>query len=104
MKNRLLVLLLLTFCSLQFIHAAPSLQPVNLTCEYLENPLGIDLQNPKLCWNFIATERNQFQTAYEIIVSDNEKDILWFKGNCWQTGKILSDKSIHIEYAGMLLK
>lgn len=84
--------------------AAPVLQPIHLTCEYLENPLGIDMAKPRLSWNFISTVRNQFQTAYEILVSDNEKECRLLKGNCWQTGKIISTENIHIEYNGQPLK
>ncbi|MDX2049117.1 MAG: family 78 glycoside hydrolase catalytic domain, partial [Chitinophagaceae bacterium] len=88
------------FCSAQLANAAPLLEPSNLTCEYLVNPLGIDVPHPRLCWNFTATERNLFQSAYEIIISDNIKDIQQGKGNKWQTGKILSEENLHIQYNG----
>ena len=89
----------LFFCLLfNVVYAVPALQPIRLTCEYLENPLGIDMAKPRLSWNFISAERNQFQTAYEIVVSDNEKVSKLLKGNCWETGKIISTENIHIEY------
>jgi len=95
----------LFFCLfLDVVYAAPALQPIRLTCEYLENPLGIDMAKPRLSWNFISTERNQIQTAYEILVSDNENESKLLKGNCWQTGKIISTENIHIEYNGQPLK
>ena len=72
----------LMFIMILCIHVqAASLQPVALTCEYIENPLGIDTKTPRLSWNFTSNERNQFQSAYEIIVSDNIKDI---SKRCWQ--------------------
>ncbi len=80
--------------------AAAPLQPVHLTCEYLKDPLGIDCMQPSLSWNMTSAERNQQQTAYEIIVSDNEKDCKAAKGNVWQTDKIISADNIHIEYGG----
>ena len=104
MKNKILLLLLAILPLAEFVLAAPFLQPVNLTCEYMHNPLGIDIAKPRLSWNFIATGRNQLQTAYEIIVSDNEKDSRLLKGNTWQTGKITSPQSIQVEYAGNALK
>jgi alpha-L-rhamnosidase len=100
MKNFISKLLLLVLWPGLTITATPSLQPVYPTCEYQENPLGIDIGKPRLSWNFNSTERNQIQTAYEIIVSDNEKDIKSQKGNSWQTGKIKSEANIHIEYNG----
>lgn len=86
------------------VQAASPLQPTLLRCEYLINPLGIDTRSPRLSWNFIATENNQVQSAYEIIVSDNLVDIQEGKANIWSTGKILSSQSIHIEYDGKALQ
>src|ERR1700733_4162238 len=87
------------------MHANPSpLQPVQLFCEYTKNPLGIDIKSPRFAWNFTSVERNQFQSAYEIIVSDNLKDINKSAGNIWATGKISSTENIQVEYAGKPLQ
>ena len=77
-----------------------SLQPIKLTCEYQVNPLGIDTKKPRLSWIFQSTERNQFQTAYEIIVSSHQESINQLKGDTWSTGKISSRVNLHIEYSG----
>ncbi|MGZ8559890.1 MAG: family 78 glycoside hydrolase catalytic domain, partial [Chitinophagaceae bacterium] len=87
-----------------FLQAAAQLQASKLTCEYLENPQGIDIAAPRLSWNFTSTARNQFQSAYEIIVSDNLPDIQQGKGNKWRTGKINSSRSINIDYSGAALQ
>ncbi len=100
MKNKILLPVIVFFLMIQLAEATPAFQPAHLTCEYIENPLGIDVIKPRLSWNINSTERNQIQTAFEIIVSDNEKAIHTFKGNVWQTGKIISDKNIHVEYSG----
>lgn len=99
MNNKLLLFLL---CLLFAVNSFGEsfFEPVRLTCEYAENPLGIDLLTPRLSWNLTSTERNQFQTAYEIIVSDNEKSTASGKGNVWQTGKVISNTNINIDYAG----
>ncbi|MEP7321157.1 MAG: family 78 glycoside hydrolase catalytic domain [Saprospiraceae bacterium] len=81
-----------------------SVQPIKLTCEYLENPLGIDSKNPRLGWNMVSNQRNQSQSAYEILVADNLKDIQKQIGNIWSTGKITSTQSQQIEFAGVPLK
>jgi alpha-L-rhamnosidase len=85
----------------------PRLKTAKLTCEYLENPLGIETSRPRLSWTMVqnATNlRNQQQTAYELIVSDNEQAINSLKGNYWESGKQNSAQSIHVEYAGKPLK
>ncbi len=76
----------------------------NQTCEYIKNPLGIDIPLPRFSWNLSSTIRNQTQTAYEIIVSDNAKDIKENNGNMWTSGKINSDDNLHITYAGKTLQ
>ena len=35
----------------------------NLRCEYTTNPLGIDVQNPRLSWQIVAERRNVTQAA-----------------------------------------
>ncbi len=39
--------------------AASVLKPETLTCEYIDNPLGIAEQVPRLTWTLTATGRNQ---------------------------------------------
>lgn len=94
--------LLCSLLALSFFSVKAQLQATKLTCEYLENPLGIDEVKPRLSWNLTSPERNQTQTAYEVLVSDNPKNIQ--KGNIWQTSKILSAQNLHIEYNGLPLK
>lgn len=67
-------------------------------------PLGIDHQNPSLGWKFANSElRSQVQTAYRIIVSDAEQDVHNGVGKLWDSGKIMSRKSLSIPYAGQKL-
>ncbi|HTL07695.1 MAG TPA: family 78 glycoside hydrolase catalytic domain [Chitinophagaceae bacterium] len=84
-------------------YASP-LQPVALKCEYSTNPLGIDVAVPRLAWNFSSTERNQRQSAYEIIVSDKLALINQQKGDQWNSGKQSSDQNIQVAYAGAPLR
>ena len=79
------------------------IQPGKLTCEYRDNPLGIDELAPRFSWTLSSKERNQHQSAYEIIVSDNEKDSKGFRGNIWSTGKVDSDQNIHVVFQGKQL-
>ena len=47
------------------------LTPHNLTCEYFTNPMGLDVQQPRLSWKSRSTQRCARQTAYQIAVVDN---------------------------------
>ncbi|MFX0087763.1 MAG: glycoside hydrolase family 78 protein, partial [Candidatus Hodarchaeota archaeon] len=75
----------------------------NLRCEYLINPLGIDVKTPRLSWIIESDKRDQYQTAYQILVSSNKDDLKNNKGDLWDTGKIDSDQTNHIIYDGIQL-
>ncbi|MEP6724487.1 MAG: family 78 glycoside hydrolase catalytic domain [Bacteroidota bacterium] len=75
----------------------------HLSCEYTVNPLGIDIPMPRLSWNISSVGRNEWQAAYEIIISDNLRDIGRMNGNMWQTGKVQSNQNIHVVYGGIKL-
>lgn len=95
----------LIILSISLINATKaSIQPHDLLCEYRKNPLGIDEKIPRFCWKITSTERNQLQSAFEIIVSDNYKEIQKQKGGIWKSGKVASNNSLHIEYQGVTLK
>lgn len=75
-----------------------------LRVEYVENPIGINTDKPRFSWIPVSSARNQFQSAWEIIVSDNEGDLKNNKGKQWSTGKVASGQSLHIVYGGEALK
>jgi alpha-L-rhamnosidase len=86
------------------VSAVASMQPTQLTCEYQSNPLGIDVIRPRLSWTFTSEGRNQRQTAYELLLSDQLPLLLTGKGNVWTTGKVNSRQPLHIPYGGAPLK
>jgi len=77
-----------------------AIQPGNLRCEYLINPLGIDTPAPRLSWNLSTDKQNQKQQAYQILASESKKNLNSDKGDLWDTGKIISDQCLHIPYEG----
>ena len=81
-----------------------NLIPTYLRCEYRVNPLGIDVLKPRLSWILESGERGQKQTAYRILVASSEENLKHNKGDLWDSGKVESDQSIHIEYCGKELK
>ena len=58
------------------------MQVTNLRTEYMKNPIGIDISNPMISWNFIDAKA---QTAYEIEASIEEKVL-------WNSGKIATNQ------------
>ena len=72
----------------------------NLRCEYLVNPSGLDVPQPRLSWVMESATRGQKQTAYQILVASTMDNLARNKGDLWDSGKVDSDASIQIEYAG----
>lgn len=71
-----------------------------LGCEYLANPLGIDAAKPRLGWILESAERGQAQKAYRIQVASQLELLKADKADLWDSGKVDSDQSIQIVYAG----
>ncbi len=74
-----------------------------LRCEYLVNPLGIDVQRPRLSWLLDSTARNQRQTAYQVLVASNLTDLIQGCGNLWDSGKVISSETTQVAYEGPTL-
>ena len=64
-----------------------NMKAINLKCEYLINPIGIDIQNPRLMWNCDGGIK---QTAFRIIAKSDGKIV-------WDSGKVNSS-SMYAEY------
>ena len=76
----------------------------SLKCEYLDNPLGIDILQPRLSWKMSSNTQGQKQTAYQIIVAGSSEKLLQGDGDLWDSGKIISDRSVNIPYNGSSLE
>ena len=75
-----------------------------LRCEYQETPMGLEVINPRLSWQMKAINRGAKQTAYQILVADNEADLKKDNGNIWNSGMVKSEQSLKIEYIGKPLE
>ncbi|TMM52005.1 alpha-L-rhamnosidase [Maribacter algarum] len=77
---------------------------VKLVCEYHKNPVGIDVEKPRLSWQIISESQNWMQSAYEIRVADSKKELQSGKNLIWSSGKVESDQSVNVVYVGPALK
>ena len=81
------------------------LTPHSLVCEYFVNPIGLDERRPRLSWQVSSQRRSAQQTAYQILVGQNPLIATGPTAEVWwDTGKVLSDNSLHIPYAGPALQ
>ena len=80
--------------------SAASHRPVALRCEYRINPEGIDEVQPRLTWRVESKERGQKQTAYQILVASSPALLGKNQGDRWDSGKVISGKTVNLAYAG----
>jgi alpha-L-rhamnosidase len=98
---RLAVSAIILFAVASLVPAASAGTNVDsLKCEYLANPLGIDVLQPRLSWVLHSPERGQKQTAYQVLVASSPELLQQNQGDLWDSGKVASEQSIHVEYAG----
>ena len=71
-----------------------------LHCEMLTKPLGIETQHPRLGWALGASERGQYQSAYQVLVATAPEILARNEGDLWDTGKVRSGASTHVIYQG----
>jgi alpha-L-rhamnosidase len=97
-----IVTILVLFISIQQLNAQVTVS--NLRCEMLLNPQGIDIKQPRLSWQLQSNQRNVTQTSYQILVSSNAQNLQQDKGDVWNSGKISSNQSLHVQYNGTALQ
>jgi alpha-L-rhamnosidase len=80
-----------------------SLSIDDLRCEYLTNPMGIDVPQPRFSWTIRAVERGTYQTAFRVIVDSDLSGTEGKRGNCWDSGWTESDLTTQIAFDGKAL-
>lgn len=81
-------------------NAGQEVAPVDLRCEYLASPLGIDAAQPRLSWRLQCGDRGRRQTAYRVLAASDLHRLSHDEGDLWDSGKVASDQSIQVPYAG----
>lgn len=129
-KSSLLVFLLSSLfvvsVSAQNTSVNPIKEPVGLMCDlisasdfnsfngYLTNfpkEINKDIQSalifnkqPAFSWEFNTVGKNQRQVSYQLLVSDNLKQLNQDIGNIWDSGKMISASATGILFKGAVLK
>ena len=103
--NRRLAASLIAAASMLLPITSAAADLANLRCEYRDNPLGIDAAKPRLSWGIEERSqrpeaRGQKQSAYQVLVASTPELLAKDQGNLWDSGKVASDQSIQVEYAG----
>lgn len=111
--TKIFIIIFFIFQNIEFLHSSENLKQKklkenmeikSLVCEYLNNPIGIDVEKPRLSWKIFSDEENLLQTSYEIRFAESIEDLNNSKKLFYSTGKVISDKSINVTYEGPALK
>ena len=71
--------------------------PVDLTCEYLVNPIGLDVSNPRLAWKLQDFRSGALQTACRIWVDTDSLNVVKERATVW-----IREKENRIEFCGLM--
>jgi len=74
-----------------------SLEVVDLRCEYLVDPMGIDELKPRFSWRLISDRRGAAQSAFRLSVERIRGEEIY---PVWDSGKVPSAESTHVVYEG----
>ncbi|HEV8254079.1 MAG TPA: family 78 glycoside hydrolase catalytic domain, partial [Vicinamibacteria bacterium] len=75
-----------------------------LRCEWARDPLGLDLPRPRLSWALESPRRGTMQKAYRVLVASSEGALASDRGDLWDSGRVESNRSIEVPYAGRALR
>lgn len=88
---------ILSGCILAACSTSPEV-PYSLMCEYLSEPLGIDMSSPRLSWKIPVIETDSVESC-RVWVSADSMAVINGSGQCWDSGELPSDIR-RIVYAG----
>jgi alpha-L-rhamnosidase len=98
--------LALPYAAATFFEGAAGAQDFSaqgLRCEYLTNPLGIDVEKPRLSWVLSPAPNVRGQSAYHLLVASTPALLQKGRGDLWDSGRVSSEQSTWVEYRGRKL-
>lgn len=93
----ILSLLIFTQCKSQ------QLSVIELQCEYLENPLGIDDPAPRFTWHFEGKWDDAAIISFQIVMDTDNKKLKSLASVSWNSGKLINGRQL-VAYDGEILK
>lgn len=79
-------------------------RPIKLLVNGVENPLAIEYDQVLLTWQMDCQKRGEKQTAYQILISSNEKNIYDNCGDVFDSKKVITSQSASIKISGINLQ
>lgn len=104
MKNSGLLWLVALLLGLVGCSPAGNVKLKNLQVEMKENPLGIDVLQPRFSWQISSDSPDLRQVSWQIQVGTSEEQLKSGKDLVWDSGMVQSDQSVLVPYAGKTLE
>ena len=73
---------------------------IDLRCEGLVDPLGIDGVGPRLSWRMLSDAQGAAQTAYRLLCATDPTLLQEGTADLWDSGRVETDRSRHVRYGG----
>lgn len=102
-KNLIIFFLTLSMIGCTAVDSG-SLKLTSVMVERQNNPEGVYVTSPHFSWQLSSDKQNIMQTAYQIEVARTEKDLKSGSNLLWNSGRVDSDKSLFVKYAGTPLE
>lgn len=103
MKPYLIVLIILIMSKCCNKEPVTDSEVSELKCNRMENPIGTD-DSPEFSWILKSHSSGKRQSAFQLIIDRERKNIESGKGNICNTGKKFSDQSVGMKYSGIKLE
>lgn len=82
-----------------------ALTPVELKCDGMASPLGVDSTPPRLSWQLRGDgTRGLRQTAWQILVASSREGLDRDRGDLWDSGRVESAEQLHVPSGGRPLR
>ncbi len=76
---------------------------VDLRCEHLSDPIGVDRVAPRLTWIVRSPKRGDAQTAYQVLVASSPAALAADRGDRWDSGRVAATAARAV-FAGAMPK
>lgn len=103
MKNTGLLFLAVLIIGMVGCAPTSKVDVLNIRVEMKENPVGIEVLQPRFSWQIASETPDLVQTFYHLQVAASPDQLKSGEGLLWDSGLVSSDQSILIPYAGKAL-
>ena len=73
---------------------------ISALCENKVNPTGVSLQNLRFSWELDAKENDQYQTAYQLVMSSSKDKMAKGNYDVYNSGIVKNSQNVLVPYKG----